>query len=251
MALIDRTIGYITGPVNGYLTGCVTLEQRSSYRPMLKDVLARIEERLKVLKISATAASRDAGLSEDAIRNMRRAVAADERQGVSTATIFALAPVLHTSPSWLIEGMGPNETVLSRILGYAGADTEGRLIQGDSDPVNEFAPVPPGGTSASVAVHLKGSSMRGIADDGALIYFEDQRTPPTPDMIGYPCIVELEDGRVLFKRLLRGSAPGLYDLESVAGEPIRDVRLKWAAEPTAIIPPRQARRIVRNDSEAA
>jgi hypothetical protein len=61
--------------------------------------------------------------------------------------------------------------------------------------------------------------------------------------------VGLEDGRVLFKKLLRGSAPGLYDLESTAGDTIRDVRLRWAAEPTAIIPPRQARRIVRRADE--
>lgn len=217
---------------------------------MLSEVLARIEERLLAVKLSATAASKNAGLSEDAIRNMRRAVERDERQGVSTATIFALAPVLKTSPSWLIEGVGPGDTPLSQIVGYAGADDAGELIQSDSDPVNEFAPMPPGGTSKSVAVHLKGKSMRGIADDGALIYFEHQQTPPTPDMIGEPCIVELEDGRVLFKRLQRGSRPNHYNLESTAGETIRDVRLKWAAEPTAIIPPRQARRIVRSDLEA-
>jgi hypothetical protein len=96
--------------------------------------------------------------------------------------------------------------------------------------------------------------MRAIAEDGSLIYFEDQRNPPTPDMIGYYCIVETEErpeGRVLFKRLLRGTKPGLYMLESQVGPPIEDVRIRWAAEPTAIIPPKQARRIIRRASEAA
>jgi hypothetical protein len=59
--------------------------------------------------------------------------------------------------------------------------------------------------------------MRGVADDGALIYFEDQRTPPTPDMLGHVVVVETDTDEVLVKRLLRGSRPGLYDLESVAG----------------------------------
>ncbi len=157
-------------------------------------------------------------------------------------TLEALAKALNARIGDLI---GSDRLALSPIIGYVGADNEGRLIQGDSDPVNEFAPVPPGGTSKSVAVHLKGGSMRGIADDGALIYFERQNQPPEADMIGEPCVVELEDGRVLFKRLQWGSAPGLYNLESVVGEPIKDVRIRWAAEPTAIIPPRQARRIVR------
>jgi hypothetical protein len=37
-------------------------------------------------------------------------------------------------------------------------------------------------------------------------------------------------------------------LESQVGPPIEDVRLKWAAEPTAIIPPKQARRARQHDT---
>lgn len=249
MALMSPEIGFITAPVNGFLTGCGRGPRRSFYRPMVKDVLDRIERRLKELGISAATASKQAGLSSDAIRNMRRAVENDDRKGVSTATILALAPILQTTASWLIEGVGGDTAARVRVLGYAGADTEGYVIQSDSDPVNETAPVPPGGTSESVALHLKGGSMRGIADDGSLIYFEHQENPPTPDMIGYPCVVELEDGQVLFKRLLRGTGPGLFDLESTVGDTLRDRRIRWAAEPTAIIPPRQARRIVRRPEE--
>lgn len=216
---------------------------------MMKDVLERIEQRLEALGISATRASRDAGLSDDAIRNMRRALEADDRKGVSTATLFALAPVLKTTASWLIDGTTPAEPALVPVVGFAGADSEGYLIQGSGDPIHERAPIAPGGTSQSVAVWLKGTSMRGIADDGSLIYFENQQNPPTPDMIGYPCVVELEDGRVLFKRLLRGTESGLFDLESTYGEKISDVRIRWAAEPTAIIPPRQAKRIARRADE--
>ncbi|MFN7144911.1 MAG: thioredoxin domain-containing protein, partial [Myxococcota bacterium] len=52
------------------------------------------------------------------------------------------------------------------------------------DPA-ELAPIPPGGTERAAALRVVGHSMRGVADDGALIYFEDQRTPPTPDMLGH------------------------------------------------------------------
>jgi hypothetical protein len=50
---------------------------------------------------------------------------------------------------------------------------------------------------------------------------------------------------VLVKRLLRGSMPGRYDLESLAGPTRQDAKLRWAAHITAIIPPFQARKVIR------
>ena len=153
---------------------------------------------------------------------------------------------------WLYDETGPMQPGVEpmvRIIGRVGADTEGAVIQTDGQEGFDTVPVPPGGTADAAALEVVGHSMRAIAEDGSLIYFEDQRNPPTPDMLGYYCIVETEDGRVLFKRLLRGSRPELYMLESQVGPPIEDVRLRWAAEPTAIIPPKQARRIIRRAGE--
>ena len=65
-------------------------------------------------------------------------------------------------------------------------------------------------------------------------------------MLGHVVVVETDTDEVLVKRLLRGSKPGLYDLESVAGPVRSDARLRWAAHITAIIPPFQARRILRD-----
>jgi hypothetical protein len=153
---------------------------------------------------------------------------------------------------WLYDATGPVQAEaepMVRIIGRVGADTEGTVIQTAGQEGFDTAPVPPGGAATAVALEVVGHSMRAVAEDGSLIYFEDQRNPPTPDMLGYYCIVETEDGRVLFKRLLRGSEPGLYMLESQVGPPIEDIRLRWAAEPTAIIPPKQARRIIRRAGE--
>jgi hypothetical protein len=84
------------------------------------------------------------------------------------------------------------------------------------------------------------------------VYFEDQKHPPTEDMIGEIVVVqvardgdEANDEDVLIKRLQRGSAEGLYNLESILGPTIRDVRIRWAAEIIQITPPRQARRLLR------
>jgi SOS-response transcriptional repressor LexA len=159
-------------------------------------------------------------------------------------------------PDWLYDAQGPAVGVgtgadsgpgqprPAPIIGRVGADPGGEVLLAGGQAPPEFAPLPPGGTERAVALRVTGHSMRGLADDGALIYFEDQRTPPSPDMLGQVVVVELDTGEVLVKRLLRGGAPGRFDLESVAGPTRRDARLRWAAHITAIVPPWQARRIL-------
>jgi hypothetical protein len=67
-------------------------------------------------------------------------------------------------------------------------------------------------------------------------------------MLGHVVVVETDTDEVLVKRLLRGSEPGVFDLESIAGPTRHDTRLRWAAHITAIIPPFQARRIIRSSA---
>ena len=153
------------------------------------------------------------------------------------------------SPEWLYDAAGPMLATaasgLAPVIGHVGANPDGTVLFALGQDPAELTPIPPGGTDKARALKVAGHSMRGLADDGALIYFEDQRTAPTPDMLGQVVIVETDTDEVLVKRLLRGSRPGLYDLESIAGPMRRDARLRWAAHITAIIPPVQARRIIR------
>lgn len=91
---------------------------------MLNEILDRIEGRLKAVGLDATNASLQAGLGEDAIRNIRRTVKADKPDaGASTTTLIKLAPVLQTTVAWLIEGsdasverLSPHQRVLWEIF---------------------------------------------------------------------------------------------------------------------------------------
>lgn len=152
-------------------------------------------------------------------------------------------------PEWLYDASGPMRTTAAigfvPIVGRVGANPEGTVLFATGQDAGDLAPIPPGGTERAVALRVVGHSMRGVADDGALIYFEDQRTPPTPDMLGHVVVVEVDTDEVLVKRLLRGSRPDRYDLESLAGPMRQDARLRWAAHITAIIPPYQARKVIR------
>lgn len=155
-------------------------------------------------------------------------------------------------PEWLYDGSGAmNASGYVPVIGRAGANPDGEVLFATGQGSAEVAPIPPGGTDKAVALKVVGHSMRGLADDGSLIYFEDQRTPPTAEMIGKVVVVETEDDEVLVKRLLRGSRPGLFDLESLEGPPIHDVKIRWASLITAIVPPYVAQRIVVRAEDAA
>ena len=160
------------------------------------------------------------------------------------------AAAFGVSAEWLYDAAGPvRASALAGyvpILGRVGANPDGVVLFATGQDAGDLAPIPPGGTEKAAALRVVGHSMRGLADDGALIYFEDQRTPPTPDMLGHVVVVEIDTDEVLVKRLLRGSRSGLFDLESVAGPTRQDARLRWAAHITAIIPPFQARRIIQS-----
>lgn len=166
------------------------------------------------------------------------------------------ATVYGVRAEWLYSGDGSMRDAgaaqMVRIIGSVGANPDGRVILSQADERYDMAPSPPGGLGETVvALEVEGHSMRGFADDGSLIYFEHQQTPPTEDMLGHIVIVETEDGQVLIKRLLRGQKKGRYDLESIVGPTLEGVRLRWAAFPSAIIPAYYARRLIRRASESA
>lgn len=210
---------------------------------MLSDILQRIDRRLSALGMTDAEASRRAGKPE-AIRNIRRAVSSKDRGGVSTQTLDALAPVLRTTASWLFSGAGKEGLVFVPIIGRVGANPDGTVLFATGQSSGDVAELPPGSTHRSVALLVSGHSMRGYADDGALLFFEEQRRGPSEDMIGEVNVVETDTDEVLVKRLMRGSEPGLFDLESIAGPLRKNARLRWAAHITTIVPPYRARQII-------
>jgi SOS-response transcriptional repressor LexA len=166
------------------------------------------------------------------------------RRAKEYAAAFGVAPEWLYDAAGAMRGAAP--TGLVPVIGHVGANPDGLVLFAHGQDLSELTPIPPGGTEQARALKVVGHSMRGLADDGALIYFEHQQTPPTPDMLGHVVVVETDTDEILVKRLLRGSRGGVFDLESLAGPTRHDARLRWAAHITAIIPPFQARRILQN-----
>lgn len=170
-------------------------------------------------------------------------------RNVSLKNLTKIAEALDINKSDLIDERGILTTV--RIVGLAGASVSDQVLFDCQEQDLGEAPMPPGGTKMTVAVEIRGSSMRGVGDDGWLFYFEDRREPITDDLLGELCIVGLEDGRVLIKIPHRGSAPGLFHLESRNAAMLADQRIVWAALITAIIPARAAQKILKRERAVA
>lgn len=256
MEAMAATIGKITAPVNGFLTGRSNIDERSFYRSMLTELVTRIEQRLEALEMKAAVASRQAGLSDDAIRNIQRAARSGKREGVSTRTIAALAKVLKTTEAWLMSGEGGEDVgggaALSiHVTGQVGATPDGQVVMLTGKDRDEVPP-PPGPYREAMAFEVNGPMLQPVGELGAVLYFGAREPELRAEMIGDVCAVETDDGRVLVAKVRRGAEPGRYDLEPVLAPTIPNVRLKWAAEfLNAMRPAQAARSITRAKRSAA
>jgi hypothetical protein len=150
-----------------------------------------------------------------------------------------LAPVLKTSASWLIDGVGDQETEpapprTTPIVGAVGAGSA-TILYSEGDHSGEWVSAPDGATDKTVALEIRGSSL-GLSFDGWLLFYDDVRAPVTPDLIGRLCVVCVVDGRVLVKNLKAGQLPGRYNLLSNTEPPIYDVQVHWAARVKQMTP---------------
>lgn len=205
----------------------------------LPEILARIDERLAALKLTDNAASKRAG-KPDAIRNARRAVNSPNRQGITLATLEALADALETNVSWLADGAGEPETAPRKAPAYsvepnaeiqqgpAYLPAAGQLPHdipelgvtvggsGDDDSVFElngstvdYHTRPPGLMRRPnvYVLRVSNSSMSPKFEDGSTEYIE-LKNPSVGDYVVVELKPEVEDGagRSYIKRLVKADA---------------------------------------------
>ena len=114
-----------------------------------------------------------------------------------------------------------------RIVGQVGAGDVGHFYNEQEGDLGETE-APENVSDKTVAVQVRGYSMEGIADDGSILFYDEEPTQPHSGMIGKLCVVGLTDGRVLFKKLVPGSEPGRWNLISVNGGSILNASVEWA-----------------------
>lgn len=207
----------------------------------LPEILARIDERLAALKLTDNAASKLAG-KPDAIRNARRAVDSPNRQGITLATLEALATALQTDVSWLADGnrqgsatakreVNPEsdvvfegqavQRILPRLrdieelgLSAASVETDDSSFEFNGQVVDRVIR-PPGliDRKGVFALRVANHSMWPKYRDGERIYV-DQKKPAIEDFV----VVELhptEEGR-----------PGKAYVKMLVGRDARKIRVQ-------------------------
>ncbi len=151
------------------------------------------------------------------------------------------------TPEWLLTGRKieptdgrpgpePEEPPAPKVpvAGYVGAGAETHFYavsQGGLDEID----APEGSTPDTVAVEIRGDSL-GTFFDRWLVFYDDVRREVTPDLLGKLCVVGLDDGRVLIKKLQRSRSQGLFNLVSQTEAPILDVTIEWAAKVKSMMP---------------
>ncbi len=121
------------------------------------------------------------------------------------------------------------------IVGYVGAGGTINFRDGQG-PFGE-AEMPPNAEQLDmVAVVVQGDSMAGLMEDGSLLYYSNRREPPEPELFGKLCVVGLQDGSVLIKKLYPGRKAKHYDLHSLNAPALMDQPVEWAARVRWIAP---------------
>lgn len=115
---------------------------------------------------------------------------------------------------------------MAPVLGKVSAGAVMHLAEDAQGPFDEVE-APEGSPETTVAAIIEGDSL-GPHFNGWLVFWDQQPRPPGPEMNNKICVVGLDDGRIMIKRLARGSVPGTWTLLSQFEPPIYDANVKWA-----------------------
>lgn len=219
-----------------------------------KSVLSRIDRRIKAITptgkklLSDRAVSIRCDLNPDWLQNARKQVKNHRQKAFAVDTLEKLARGLRTTQQWLLREEGPEVgTAFPAVVdgpvhspsSFGGGVPEGvplvGFVRAGAEavylPLNESewdrVPAPEGSTATTRALEIRGDSL-GELFDRWLVYFNDEHRQITPDLVNKLCVLELEDGRTLVKKIKR-TGPDAYELLSNTEPPIRNARIVWAA----------------------
>jgi len=165
---------------------------------------------------------------ENATRGLRRPMA--ERY----------AKAFRIKAEWLIfgkpgEASEPQNPATVPLTGYVRAGSEAHFFGRQGFAELERVPAPDSATEETVALEIRSDSLGAIFKSW-LLFYDEVRRPVTPDLIGKLCVVGLDEGRILVKKIQRSRARGLYHLVSQTESPILDVAVDWAARVKSMAP---------------
>lgn len=181
------------------------------------------------------------GVRPDAITRMANTAPSKETREIRAHELSEIERFFSMTAPGSLNDVAPASV---RIRGKAGAGPDGTVLFAIGDDDFGEADAPVNATPSTEALEVEGHSMRDVAHDGSLIYYDERRTPDL-DHMGNLCVCWLEDGRVLIKYPTMGSETGLFNLESTSARTLRDVPVRFMAHVTSIVPRIAAQKLIR------
>ncbi|ACL58485.1 LexA family transcriptional regulator [Methylobacterium nodulans] len=198
---------------------------------------------LQASGVSASELARRLGTSR---QNVHRWADGSRELLPPVAQLIASKLGVSASALLLMEEAGPSYIRVAGLVGAGGHINNDvtQVHQNEAVRVRINIPLPDGLS----AYEVWGDSMLPRYDPGDLIIVTDQPVPVSR-VVGDVALVKTADGNRYLKRVLRGSEPDLYTLESYNASPMEDVEIAEATMIYLILPRRQVT-IVHDDAPA-
>lgn len=210
-------------------------------KPDLRTQSGRLRHARMLKHSSMRAAANAFGWNENTYKSHEQGIRRDGALSEDDAKKYARA--FGISVTWLLTGRGDPQTGESEmvptkatvpLVGYVGAGAEAHFYASGDEGLGEVD-APPDATPLTRAAEIRGESL-GPLFDSWLVYYDEVRTPVTPDQIGRLCIVGLPNDKVLVKKIQRSRTQGLYHLLSNNEAPMLDQEVVWAARVKTMTP---------------
>lgn len=230
----------------------LSLQDKAGLYLVIMDKENRLKTARKAAKLTQAQVAEALEITPQAVSGWERGGRPDQDK------VADLARLYKKSVEWILEGkeidqaVSPDEDVRSedvagelddhspkvlnvKVKGYVGASSEA-IYYRLSDEDFEEVEAPEGSSDQTVAVEIKGKSFGPLMNTW-LVFYDDVRSPVTPDLLNQVCVVGLADDRILIKEI-RQNGKGGYRLmsNSSTDEPIEDAQIEWAAKVKAMRP---------------
>jgi hypothetical protein len=193
--------------------------------------------RLKEARIKAGFTSARSAAERFAWKGSTYAAHENGQNNFDAEVAITYGKAFKVSPAWLLTGIGeaPRNRLVP-LVGFVSAGAEANLFGEGQGPFDEVEP-PDGSTDKTVAVEIRGESL-GPLFNGWRVFYDDIHEPPRPELLNELCVLGLDDGRILVKKLTKGQLEGRFTLLSNTEPPIYDAGVQWAAPVRGILPKR-------------
>lgn len=177
----------------------------------------RIDELVKKNGMTYTELAERTGMSRSYLSKIRNG-----EKRLNITTMQRLASALDCKPEDII-----GRKLMIPVVGYIGAGHQVFTLEPESVGVMDEVEAPPGADGDMAALRVRGNSMFPVYHEGDILFY---RVVCNFDesYLNRDCVVKVENGLLLVKRLRRGNSPGRFHLESYNAPALENHLISWA-----------------------